>query len=62
MSYFCLEFINTRLRTSFDINKINYGISNGDDEFDKVWSGMECFGVKDAAYMQYAKSESDTRR
>ncbi|CDS94244.1 hypothetical protein VCRLGP7_10024 [Vibrio crassostreae] len=23
---------------------------------------MECFGVKDAAYMQYAKSESDTRR
>ncbi|MEZ9066654.1 hypothetical protein, partial [Vibrio atlanticus] len=42
--HFCLEFINTRLRTSFDINKTNNDISKGDDdEFDKVWSGIECF-------------------
>lgn len=55
-------FINTRLRTSFDINKTNNAISKGDDEFDTAWSRVECFWVKDAAYMQYVKSESDTRR
>lgn len=43
MSHFCLEFINTRLRTSFDINKNNNENSTSSYEFDNVWSGMECF-------------------
>ncbi|CAK1691620.1 hypothetical protein VCRA2120O333_110002 [Vibrio crassostreae] len=46
--------MNTRLRTSFDIDKTNNDISKGDDEFDKVWSGIECFwGERCGLYAVY---------